>query len=203
LTQCLREPGSLAECGNSLATRWRRSFGAIGQRRAAWDDLIQLAASRRQRACGGVPPPGSVAVRRRTVLVRDAQRYRLALLIHEQPTIRNAEAGHRVGFSERQVRRWRQRWAAGDFTVEDHEGRGRKATFSPDGSSDGRCHRLPNRARHRRAVEPTVVGRSDTAGHLQWRCSRVCADRVPVGRSRGFDASRPMPVRGCGCRSRT
>jgi len=29
------------------------------------------------------------------------------------------------------------------------------------------------------------------------------ADRVPVGRSRGFDASRPTPVRGCGCRSRT
>jgi hypothetical protein len=28
------------------------------------------------------------------------------------------------------------------------------------------------------------------------------ADRVPVGRSRGFDASRPTPVRGCGCRSR-
>ena len=28
------------------------------------------------------------------------------------------------------------------------------------------------------------------------------ADRVPVGRSRGFDASRPTPVRGCGYRSR-
>jgi len=28
------------------------------------------------------------------------------------------------------------------------------------------------------------------------------ADRVPVGRSRGFDASGPTPVRGCGCRSR-
>jgi hypothetical protein len=37
---------------------------------------------------------------------------------------------------------------------------------------------------------------------LPWRFSRVGADRVPVGRSQGFDASRLAPVRGCGCRSR-
>ena len=37
---------------------------------------------------------------------------------------------------------------------------------------------------------------------LRWRFSRVGADRFPVGRSRGFDASRLAPVRGCGCRSR-
>ena len=80
------------------------------------------------------------AVRRRTALAQEVQRFRLVLLIHELPDIRNAEAGSRIGLSERQVRRWRQRWAAGDFTVEDREGRGRKATFSPDGSSLG-CRR--------------------------------------------------------------
>ena len=37
---------------------------------------------------------------------------------------------------------------------------------------------------------------------LRWRFSSVCADRGPVGRYRGFDASCPTPVRGCGCRSR-
>jgi hypothetical protein len=37
---------------------------------------------------------------------------------------------------------------------------------------------------------------------LPWRFSGVCADRVPVGRSRGFDASCLTPVRGCGYRSR-
>ena len=37
---------------------------------------------------------------------------------------------------------------------------------------------------------------------LRWRFSRVGAGRFPVGRSRGFDASRLAPVRGCGCRSR-
>lgn len=90
-----------------------------------------------------------IAVRRRTVLVQVAQRYQLVLVIHQQPTLSNAEAGSRVGLSERQVRRWRHRWAAGDFTVDDREGRGRKTTFSPDGSSDGRCHRLSERGRNR------------------------------------------------------
>ena len=32
---------------------------------------------------------------------------------------------------------------------------------------------------------------------LRWRFSPVGADRVPVYRSRGFDASCPTPVRGC------
>ncbi len=37
---------------------------------------------------------------------------------------------------------------------------------------------------------------------LPWRFSGVGADRVPVGRSRGFDASCLTPVRGCEYRSR-
>jgi hypothetical protein len=82
------------------------------------------------------------AVRRRTALVQEVQRYRLALAIHEHPDLGNGEIGRQVGMSERQVRRWRQRWALGDFSVTDREGRGRKADFSPAGSRLGGRGRL-------------------------------------------------------------
>jgi hypothetical protein len=71
-------------------------------------------------------------VSRRTAAVQTVQRFRLVLLLHEQPSLRNDEA---VGLSARQVQRWRSRWAAGDFSIEDLSGRGRKAAFSPSGSS--------------------------------------------------------------------
>jgi Homeodomain-like domain len=71
--------------------------------------------------------------RQRTARWQDVQRFRLVLLVHENPRIGNEVAGEQVGLSSRQVRRWRQRWAAGNFTVDDREGRGRKAAFSPDG----------------------------------------------------------------------
>src|SRR6267142_3192152 len=74
-------------------------------------------------------------VRRRTVAVQVVQRCRLALLFQEQPSLRNEDAAEAVGLSARQVQRWRSRWASGDFSTEDHPGRGRKATFSPAGSS--------------------------------------------------------------------
>jgi Homeodomain-like domain len=74
-------------------------------------------------------------VSRRTVAVQTVQRFRLVLLLHEQPTLRNDEAGEAVGLSARQVQRWRSRWAAGDFSIDDLSGRGRKAAFSPSGSS--------------------------------------------------------------------
>ncbi len=75
------------------------------------------------------------AVRRRTVAVQTVQRFRLVLLLHEQPGLGNDEAAARVGLSARQVQRWRSRWSAGDFSIEDHSGRGRKAAFPPSGSS--------------------------------------------------------------------
>ena len=74
-------------------------------------------------------------VHRRTVAVQTVQRFRLVLLLDEQPSLGNDEAAVVVGLSARQVQRWRSRWAAGDFSIEDHRGRGRKATFSPSGSS--------------------------------------------------------------------
>ena len=63
---------------------------------------------------------------------------------------------------------------------------GRCATREPREELPGRTERVSRNAPHL----------------LRWRFSRVCADRGPVGRSRGFDASRLTPVRGCGCRSR-
>jgi hypothetical protein len=81
-------------------------------------------------------------VRQRTAAVQTVQRFRLALLLHEQPTLSNAMAAEVVGFSSRQVQRWRQRWNAGDFSVSDREGRGRKAVFSPAGSRHGEGDRL-------------------------------------------------------------
>jgi hypothetical protein len=72
-------------------------------------------------------------VRRRSAEHRFVQRFQLALLLHQNPLLSHDQAGNRVGLSARQVRRWRQRWAAGDFTVADLPGRGRKARFSPSG----------------------------------------------------------------------
>lgn len=81
-------------------------------------------------------------VRQRTVAVQTVQRFRLALLLHEQPSLGNAATASAVGLSARQVQRWRQRWGAGDWSVTDREGRGRKAAFSPAGTSHRQGHRL-------------------------------------------------------------
>ncbi len=42
---------------------------------------------------------------RRTVAVQAVQRFRLALLLHEQPHIKNDKAAKEVGLSARQVQR--------------------------------------------------------------------------------------------------
>lgn len=78
-----------------------------------------------------------IEVRRRTVPYQSVQRYRLALLLHENKYLNSEEAGRRVGLSGRQVQRWRKRWSAGDFSVTDISGRGCKSDFSPSGSCFG------------------------------------------------------------------
>jgi hypothetical protein len=47
-------------------------------------------------------------VRQRTAAVQSVQRFRLALLLHEQPTLGNDAAAVAVGLSARQVQRWRR-----------------------------------------------------------------------------------------------
>ena len=74
-------------------------------------------------------------VSRRTVAVQTVQRFRLVLLLHERPSLGTDLVAKEVGLSARQVQRWRSRWASGDFSIDDHPGRGRKAAFSPAGSS--------------------------------------------------------------------
>jgi hypothetical protein len=76
-------------------------------------------------------PQAHAAVRCKTAAHQSVQRYHLALLLHEEPHVAHDEAGQRVGLSGCQVRRWRKPWAAGDFSVVDKSGRGRKAFFSP------------------------------------------------------------------------
>ena len=72
-----------------------------------------------------------VAVRRKTALYQSVQRYQLALLLHQEPYVPHEVAGQRVGLSGAQVRRWRKRWAAGDFSVADASGRCRSPFFPP------------------------------------------------------------------------
>jgi Homeodomain-like domain len=87
------------------------------------------------------------AIRRRTIAVRDAQRFHLVRLLHERPALTHDDAARCVGLSARQVQRWRQRWAAGTFDIRDRSGRGRKAAFSPVGPRLGQGPRLPERRR--------------------------------------------------------
>jgi hypothetical protein len=73
-------------------------------------------------------------VRRKTAFHRSVQRSKLVLLVDQHPDWDQERLGRNVGLSGRQVHRWRKRWAEGDFSLEDAEGRGRKAVFSPSGS---------------------------------------------------------------------
>ena len=58
-------------------------------------------------------------------------RAKLALLLHEAPTLDNVSAGRRLGKHENWVRSWRRRWATDGFRLTDKPGRGRKPTLSP------------------------------------------------------------------------
>ena len=81
-------------------------------------------------------------VRRRVAAVRDVQRSHLVLLLRDHPDWSPDETAESVGLSARQVQRWRRRWVAGDFSIEDETGRGRKPTFSPAGPRPGASHGL-------------------------------------------------------------
>jgi hypothetical protein len=83
-------------------------------------------------------PEEFLAEARRLVAARTAaahlkQRASMVLLLHEQPALTNVALGGRFDLHPNCVRRWRQRWASGQFTLEDASGRGRKPVFSPPG----------------------------------------------------------------------
>lgn len=103
-------------------------------------------------------------VRRRTASVQDVQRFRLVLLLHERPSISHADAAEIVGLSARQVQRWRRRWAAGDFSIEDYPGRGKKPTFSPRRSRRARRHGVRGRRRNQVADQSAIGRGSDQPG---------------------------------------
>jgi hypothetical protein len=69
----------------------------------------------------------------RTAASHLKQRACLVLLLHEDPSLSNVEVAARLGLHPNCVRRWRQRWALGNFTFQDAPGRGRKPVFSPPG----------------------------------------------------------------------
>ena len=78
----------------------------------------------------------------RTVPYQVRQRAALVLLLSQQPLVSNGEAAQRVQLHPRSVRRWRHRWATGDFSLDDKPGRGREADFSPSGPRTGQGGRL-------------------------------------------------------------
>jgi hypothetical protein len=100
------------------------------------------APSRCPRFSGAFLQHASDTLRRKTAPHCLVQRARLALLLHRSPHLAHEEAGEAVGLSGRQVRRWRQRWVAGDFSLADLPGRGRKVGFSPPGPGRRQGHRL-------------------------------------------------------------
>ena len=59
------------------------------------------------------------------------QRARLVLLLYEQPALSNVEVAVQLDLHPNCIRRWRQRWANGRFTLEDNSARGCKPVFSP------------------------------------------------------------------------
>ena len=61
------------------------------------------------------------------------QRAALALLLHEKPFVSSVAAARQVQLHPGSIVRWRRRWAQGDFSLADREGRGRKPHFSPSG----------------------------------------------------------------------
>lgn len=100
-------------------------------------------------------------VRRRTASVQEVRRFRLVLLLHERPRISHEEAAAIIGLSARQVQRWRRRWAAGDYSIEDYPGRGKKPDFSPGRPGVGRRHGVRGRRRNRVADQSAVGGGFD------------------------------------------
>jgi len=75
--------------------------------------------------------------RQRTIAFQLRQRATLVCRLHQEPEISHPEAALAMHMPIEWVRRWRRRWALGDYSLQDKPGRGRKPDFSPAGP----CHR--------------------------------------------------------------
>lgn len=60
---------------------------------------------------------------------RQWQRAKMVVLLDERPAMSCPELGEQVGLDKTSVRRWKKRWASGEFSLDDREGRGRKPKF--------------------------------------------------------------------------
>jgi hypothetical protein len=112
----------------------------------------------------------------------------LALLIHEHPNWDQECLGRKVGLSCRQVHRWRKRWAAGDFSLDDVVGRGRKAGFLP------RDHALVKALACERVAETGEPMSRQSLGDLTTRAQRTLGkniSRSTVWRILAEDAIKP------------
>lgn len=84
--------------------------------------------------------------RQRKVCFQVRQRAILVCVLHREPQVSHREAASESHLPVETVRRWRRRWALGDFSLEDKPGRGRKPDFSPSGAGDRASHRLRSRS---------------------------------------------------------
>ena len=118
---------------SSLKTIWPTTLGVVSC-------LDPRPFTARPSLISSSPRPGAssaLAPRRRS-----SGSARLVLLLHESPALSNVGAAAHLDLHPNSIRRWRQRWAAGQFTLEDEPGRGRKPVFSPPGPGHRRLHRL-------------------------------------------------------------
>ncbi len=81
-------------------------------------------------------------VRRRKSGHGTARRARLALLLHEEPELSNAELAQRTGVHYNTVSRWCKRWTEEFFDLEDKPRSGRPRFFPPSGHHDHQEHRV-------------------------------------------------------------
>ena len=81
-------------------------------------------------------------------------RAKLALLLHQDPTLDHGTAAQRLGKHPNWVRDWRRTWVTEGFRLTDKPGRGRKPTFSPPAGRHRQGARLRTARPAGRATQP-------------------------------------------------
>ena len=93
-------------------------------------------------------------IRRHSAPQAQVYRAKLALLLHDDPTLNNVAAGHQVGKHGNWVRYWRRIWACEGFRLTDQPGRGAKPRVSPPTNGDRRGAGLRTAGAARPAAQP-------------------------------------------------